>query len=203
MENLDKVADHIINKKKIPPTPWSKIIESAQNASELAPVSDDNLITAMYTQLPPARDDYGNVRITATDMDDGNFYNTATKKLHLNDYKTSGKYGHQIIALPKSLTTLIQKSLIATPRSYLFTKLDKSKPFGKMSTFVSKVFAKYSTLPASKLGINNLRHSRISHEYAKDDFNTANKKKLARQMYHSSDVAQEMYLHTSVVTGED
>jgi hypothetical protein len=91
--------------------------------------SSEHLITALYTDYAPIRDDYGDVRITNKDLDSGNFYNTKTKKLHPNDYKTSGKYGAQAISLPKALTTIIEKSILKQPRSYLFTKLDTSKPF--------------------------------------------------------------------------
>ena len=202
-KSADAVTDHIQNKKKVPPTAWSKFKNAADKAQQIVPFSNEHLITALYTDYAPIRDDYGDVRITNKDLDSGNFYNTKTKKLHLNDYKTSGKYGAQAISLPKALTTVIEKSILKQPRSYLFTKLDTSKPFGKMSNFIKKTFAKYGDIPANKAGINHLRHSRVSNEYAKEGITQADKRKLAKRMLHDSATATEMYLHQNVLTGEE
>jgi hypothetical protein len=114
-KSADAVTDHIQNKKKIPPTAWSKFKNAADKAQQIVPFSNEHLITALYTDYAPIRDDYGDVRITNKDLDSGNFYNTKTKKLHLNDYKTSGKYGTQAISLPKALTTIIEKSILKQP----------------------------------------------------------------------------------------
>ena len=202
-KSADAIEDHIQSKKKIPPTAWSKFTHAADQAAKIAPNSYEHLITALYTQIPPVRDDFGSVRITNKELDEGNYYNTKTKKLHLKEYKTSGKYGEQVFALPSSLSSLINKTLLEKPRNYLFTKLDPKKPFGKMSSFIKKTFAKFGDIPSNKAGLNHIRHSRISHEYAKNDTNAAAKRKLARRMLHSVDIAAEMYLHQNVLTGED
>lgn len=203
VNSKDQLEDHIQAKKKIPPTPWSKFRLASERAEDEDRFSQEHLITALYTEYPPIRDDYGEVRITTKDLDTGNYYNTKTKKLHLNDYKTSGKYGGQVISLPKPLTDLIHGSLLKKPRNYLFTRLDTTKPYGKMTGFVKKVFAKYADIPESKANINHLRHSYVSHEYAKADFNLAAKRKLARKMLHDVETAKNMYLSQSVLTGED
>ena len=72
-----------------------------------------------------------------------------------------------------------------------------------MSNFIKKTFSKYGDIPANKAGINHLRHSRLSNEYAKDGITQADKRKLAKRMLHSAEVATEMYLHQNVLTGEE
>jgi hypothetical protein len=77
---------------------------------------------------------------------------------------------------------IIDKSIFKQPRSFLFTKLDTSKPFGKMSNFIKKTFSKYGDIPANKAGINHRRHSRVSNEYAKEGITQADKRKLAKRI---------------------
>ena len=139
------------------------------------------LLLAMYTLIPPLRNDYYNVKIN--DGNSSNYIDLKNKILNVYCLK-SKKY--QKVLLSDELIDIINESLIVLPRKYLFTKkngdnfssaaslsvslLNLLKEFMNDKHFSFNTFrhayAEWSLKQDVKTRINaadNMMHSRLTH----------------------------------------
>jgi hypothetical protein len=156
---------------------WPDIVKAAK---QMEPDSEDHLIVSLYTLLPPLRNDFVKMKIVdeiPTDAS-GNYLivGPKTSQIVLNEFKTSRKYGTQIIDVPSKLNLIIKKYLKNYPTDVLFNTTEP-----QMSKKIGDVFEK---LLGKRVTINILRHSYIS--YMKRNEPTLKKKEeLAKSMLHS------------------
>lgn len=153
----------------------------------------EQLLLAMYTMIPPARADYGQLRIydrkpSEEQVAETPNYMVRTTRgkftLYLNEYKTSEAYGAHVKVLPEELSDVIAESLRSLPREWLFVTPRGRGPFSSGEAFSEWVRGVLSRLFDRPLSINGLRHS-----YANSlDLNTLTVRELngiARGMHHS------------------
>lgn len=163
---------------------------------ELVKGSDERLLLAMYTYIPPMRADFNRVRIyeKRVPKDVGPNYIYYTRKgdcmLQLGEYKTSKSHGIYEKMLPVDLCKEIHASLQKRPRDFLFVTHD-GRPFDKPNSYIryaNRLLAKVFHKP---LTLSMLRHSFIDQL----DFNQltiAEKEAIANDMGHTTKL-QDMY----------
>lgn len=146
---------------------WPAIL---QLTSKLAPGSKEHLLLSLLTLLPPRRQlDWFRVRVyTQANYKppaDHNYVNLGWPKPYilLVDYKTSNAYGNWYKAIPSNLMHVIQTSINAHPRDWLFvdrydTPYDDVKTFTMWSNRVLKRLCQ-----KEDVSMNTLRHSYISY----------------------------------------
>lgn len=170
--------------------------EIVQKRDELEDGSIEKLILSMYSMIAPKRADFYNCRIYKTQpkTPKTNNYmviNKKTKKLYLNEYKTSDIYGCIVEELPDELVYQIQKSLENKPRQHLFVG-NHNKPFSS-----NQVFDLYLNKQLKKIfqneyiSLNTLRHAYIIANRPSTD---NEREALSKQMGHQVST-QEDYLH--------
>jgi hypothetical protein len=132
------------SEKEVPE--WGEIIKMREEIEEKEPYTQKHLIIALYTYIPPLRDDYGEVRIKYPEEEEseseksedeeeeeekGNEFDINTGELVIREYKTKKVYGEIRINIEKEypeLYRIILESLIKNPREYLITtKENKAK----------------------------------------------------------------------------
>ena len=195
------------------------------------------LLWSLYTLQPPRRDDYWNVKVVgdvpiANDgnlhKEDGkllNYYGRKNKVLVLQNYKNNRLYKQQRYVLKtlksplgdgKKLIAVIESSLKAYPRDWLFVKMkgkQAGKPYGRLdkdsgtdtnvksglTTMIGKIAKRFPSLKEKnygrRIGINTFRHSFVSHTYLAVQITDEQKEELARNMLHSTKTASEVYLN--------
>jgi hypothetical protein len=175
---------------------WKAVLAKEKHLAESQYGSFDHLMLAMYCLIPPLRQNFGNVKIyhaTPSDPTKENFIviTPAGKgTLVLNEYKTSKRYGKFAKELPSNLIQVIQASLAANPRDYLFVKHD-GEPYTLQNSFTVTSNRTFKRLFGKNVTVSILRHSCISDT----DFNSATPQEIfdkAKSMTHSV-AMQQMY----------
>lgn len=153
------------------------------------------VIMALYTMIPPLRDDYGCLKIvhhTPTDKNE-NYYNPREGKFYLNIFKTMKKYPDEPpILFPQKLKKVVNKWIKLTgAKKYVFSKKNSDAPFagcdkpGKHTSFSSRVKWAASRWIQEKgqppITINVLRKSKASSIKTKD---IEYRMRVARAMRH-------------------
>jgi hypothetical protein len=146
---------------------WKDIITKRDS---LSIGSNERLLLALYTFLPPVRADYFEVRInppvsivkdkTKSYIQIGETGETST--LSIRDFKTVSTYKEIKHILPQELFEEIVISLANKPRKYLFTMpTDNDRPYdrGGFSKWANKVLHELFGLPVT---LTSLRHIYIS-----------------------------------------
>ena len=133
--------------------------------------------------IPPRRSlDYGLMKIRNYDTKTDNYYKGG--KFYYNRYKTSEKYGLQMIDVPKELQLLLKKWIkINNDNDYLLFSSNK-KPLSspQINRILNKVFEKH-------VSVDLLRHIYLSDKY-KNIPELMDMEKTASEMGHS--VSQAM-----------
>ncbi len=168
--------------------PYSQIVEARDT---LPKGSNERLLFAMYTYLPPLRCDFNRVRIykghaaDAKAVDNENYIVMTQKEatLHLNEYKTKKKAAQPYEKkLPEALVDEIRQSLQENPRSWLF--LDNNN-----QPFHPKSYTKWANRIFARVLKKNMTISMIRHAYINSlDFNkitVAEKEAIAKDMAHT------------------
>ena len=172
-------------------TDWLTILELKEKARGLSP--EDYLVYLLYTEIPPLRTDYINLFIYPTHRRTvySNNYIIRSKdprrwKLVLNQYKTSAKYGTQIISLPLCIVTLLEENL--TKLSGFWNPAHKyamilQKTAAQLSEQVSAIFEKLG----APLTLKELRATYIKH-FLSETRSQSEKENLSRQMLLSKPI---------------
>lgn len=169
--------------------PWKTFTDIADKLQKDKPDSIEAILARLYTEIPPMRNNFGEVKIIQDANEDdgeGNFYVQPTGTLIINDFKTKKTYDSIEAKLPKSLKSSIDKSLKAKPRKYLIVQ-QNGLPYSNLSAIISRIFG---------AGINSLRHSYISYQLIDlKKMSVREREKLAKAMGHSTSM-QLKYLRT-------
>lgn len=143
---------------------WVPFSEVRAMVKKLPERSRQRLVVAMYSYIPPVRQDLGAVRIyheTVPEEHEAN-YLLVTKKpqtmtLHIGAHKTAKKYGAIHQKLPMDLVREISASLKQEPRDWLFANRS-GKGYSKdaFGAIVNKIF---KDVFGVDLTVQILRHS--------------------------------------------
>lgn len=167
---------------------WPFILETAKQLYADPYVGDDDkLLVALYTELPPVRVDYTNLRVlrAAPSTDEGNYVVLRRKNAYikLNNHKTA-KYG----AIVNKLTPALKRRFMEYARDHPTTTTLFEMEENAMSKRITRIFRRYSD---KKIGVNILRHSYISHFLSKAP-SLRDMEDLATRMGHSI-ALQQLY----------
>lgn len=173
-------------KQKAGYVPYDQIIAARDT---LKKGSNERLLFAMYTYLPPLRCDFNRVRIYKGHVPEGekeqNYIIMTNKEatLYLNEYKTKSKATEPFEKkLPEPLVQELKVSLDENPRIWLFLD-NNNNPFHPKSytKWANRVFAR---ILKKRMTISMIRHAYINSL----DFNkitVAEKEAIARDMAHT------------------
>ena len=153
-----------------------------------------HLILCLYTQLPPQRADFGEVKFVsqheASQRGRGNCYVKSDDKkdyIVLRDYKTAATYGRRVLPLPHDLVGVVRDSLQRFPRAYLVAAAgDPQAPAGKAA--VARWLG--GVLKEARLGCNLLRKI-VTTEFNKRGEPGA--AELTKRMAHRSETSALCY----------
>lgn len=134
---------------------WAQVL-AARDANP------DNLLLAMYTYIPPVRADYNKVHlITEGDSvpKNGNYILMGSEyKLVLQEFKTAKTYRTIEHVFPEELKGVLDRSLKAKPREYLFVGKITKEP-QSAAVFASWASQALSRLIGKKTSLTALRHA--------------------------------------------
>lgn len=160
--------------------------------------SDEQLLLAIYTMIPPVRSDYDKVKIyyTQGDYRDNHIVLNNNPYIILENYKTAKRYHILKIHIPNELETVIKESLKLKPREYLFVRKNGT-------TYTSNTFNKWANRTLKKLfdnkniSLTTLRHIYISRRDLKlEERSGLQRKEIAKIMGHSVEQQQKYLWHT-------
>ena len=146
-DELKKNADLLYKKKQLTPSDLQQI----QNFIIIA------LLGGIY--IPPRRSkDYVDFVIKSPDTATDNFLNK--KKMVFNSYKTAKTYGQQMVDIPTTLASILNKWIKINPTKWLLfdAKMDKLSNV-KLNQRLNKIFGE------KKVGVNQLRHTFLTNKF--------------------------------------
>lgn len=151
------------------------------------------LLIAFYTMIPPMRADYGNVKIIVfgETIDEPNVIvmNDKQAVMRISEFKTAKQVGPVKQVLPAQLRRLLEVSLKANPRSYVFG------PFTKGDYFSSWANKKLSELFDVPFTLTMFRHAYINNLQI-DRITVEDRKHIAYLMGQSFNATeQDLYRH--------
>jgi hypothetical protein len=179
--------------------PWEDIIAWRDSEDFKSVPIESRLLVGLYTYMPPQRLDYTPMRVVTrlpktleTDM---NYLIIGLKRARFvfHSYKTAKIYGDRMIEAPKPLVALLNEYLGTRRKGFLFEKKDKPWTENKLGTHIRLVYLdKFGKI----FGVNNLRHSYITHEN-KGAPSLAAMKESATAMGHDL-ITHQAYRHISL-----
>jgi hypothetical protein len=131
------------------------------------------IILALFNLIAPRRSkDYVDFKIRNVDKDKDNYMEKG--KFVFNSYKTAKTYGKQEVAIPRELTTIINKWIKINPTDYLLFDSNMNPLTAvKLNQRLNRIF------DGKKIAVNALRHSYLTDKYAE---NSKMNKKLEDDM---------------------
>jgi integrase len=176
---------------------WPLVLKTVEDIG--AAVSDlasyqEYLIVSLYTELPPLRLDYAEMKVLPAEPNtlEGNYliFGGATKKPYilLTQYKTARRYGEQRIALPKKLVAIVKEWRKMQDTEYLLVSpaSNNAMPAWELGQTITRVFEKHL---GKSVGVSVLRHSYITW-MRRDDLAPKKSNQLAKDMLHSVGMSQ-------------
>ncbi|HEY9706420.1 MAG TPA: hypothetical protein V6C58_28560, partial [Allocoleopsis sp.] len=161
--------------------------EMREKVKTLPMGSEERMLLAIYTYIPPVRSDYGRLRIYYDRVPrnpESNYLLLSPEdaKIHIGDHKTVSTNGNILQSIPHELFMEITEHLQFHPeKKYLFEGRN-GKPFQKNS-FVKHTGRKFLEVFKKPVTVNTIRHAFINHL----DFNRLSiqeKKTIAERMGH-------------------
>ena len=153
-----------------------KELQNSKISKKITEAQYDNLlntvILSLYVLIQPRRNqDYLNMEITNnsnTEDKDKNYLDLKKEQFIFNDYKTSKKYGQQIIEIPKELLEVLKKYIKCHPHKMLLKK--ENIPFlvyfdGKPLKSINSITRILNKIFNKKIGSSMLRHIFLSSKY--------------------------------------
>jgi hypothetical protein len=204
LEHYSETIKSLIKKneeseKTVRAVDWNVFLEIAKGYEKASRYSQEHLISALYTQLPVVRDDWGKVKIIDGKVNkiplskkgsqgNLNYYLPLEHKLVFQTYKGSLKKGDTIIRVNDKLAEIIDGSLQKNPRDWLMTqngnRTNEIYASGKLSKLVKDIMRDEDR--PNGYTIREMRHSICTHLYKdvdKQKFSTF--AEFAHQMMHS------------------
>ena len=188
--------NEMTEKEKANMLSWPKIKQIKPTTSH------DKAIVGVYVDIPPRRLDYRIMKLTTTsdDLDENFNYIVCNRDIPKSfifmNYKTAKTFGRQEFKIPRGLAIKLKAYISETGLTsgdYLFGKT-KDAPYVSFSTYVSKIFKKYTD---KNLSVNLIRHSFISSFLRKKNLSISDKKEVSAKMAHSLQM-QEKYNRVNV-----
>ena len=181
-EPTDKQKDMVV--------PFEKLIEKLETLKKSTP---EHLLLAFYTKVPPVRAEYFEMKLIFEEDDipeDGNYIIMKDGKLVIHDFKASASRPTIETTISDEVMGWVRRSLVNTPRKYLFIMPTENKPFGRtaFSNWACRTLTRIFKKP---MNLTVLRHIYITHMIAIKTPVTE-LKELAKNMGHSR-AAQRMY----------
>lgn len=166
---------------------WSDILESASN---LKPNSLEQVTLALYTIIPPRRQqDYWKLLLNGNDSDSTGHFDLISNPptITVTSFKTVDKYDTYSATIPESLVEIVKNYVKARKNSsiYLFCKKN-GEAYGTLSSFTdanNKTIKRALNHPHAS--INSLRHAAASMVAVDPNMLRGEKKKWALAMGHS------------------
>ena len=189
---------------------WSDIVKKRQELANTKYASKEHLILALYTYIPPLRQDFGFVKILFDKppliQEKGNYIvlsKTANKPsfLVLNDYKTTKTFPQYRKDLPKPLVDIIIKSLEMNPREYLFVN-SEGLPFKNKKRYGENINRTLLSIFGVPLTPSLIRHSETIFERTLN-LSPAQEEQMAKDMRHSLTVHNRYRLSESYFTNKN
>jgi hypothetical protein len=179
--------------------PFDEVIKK-RNSLDIG--SNERLLLAMYTMIPPVRSDYDKVSIYYHDKsvnnDNENYLVMGNAPyIVLNKYKTSKTYKDNKIVLPKELIKEIKESLKKNKREYLFVSSRNNKPYEKSNSFNKWANRVLKNLFNKDFSLKLLRNIYITRRDLKlEEKSGLERNKIAKIMGHSVSTQQNYLWHT-------
>jgi len=155
--------------------------------------SNERLLMAMYTMIPPARADYFATQLVHNDEvpEEKNYIRIRGDSMEctLTDFKTAKQFKQIVNLFPPELVAEVKASLDKTPRQYLFVNAN-GKPHTRNS-FVLWSGRALARLLDMKFTLVFFRHAFVTNFFATHDMNTTTDeevKSISDKMGHSTEM---------------
>lgn len=170
---------------------WNDVIKKREQLAKDNYASREHLILAMYSHIPPLRQDFYNVKLLpkmpfGSKANQGNFLVIKARSpcvLVLNEFKTDTTFKRYYKEMPPELCKIIHKSLLEYPRDYLFVD-SQNKPYDKFDSFCKLINRSLQDIFEKPVTVTMLRHSFIIDE-RKRNVSPGEEEDTARDMLHS------------------
>ena len=193
--------------------PWSDILAFAKDIKKHRPI--ERILFSLYTLTPPRRiNDYCLMKITPWKDEEErikhNWFNPKEKIFEFNVYKTFSDYGRITLNVPTLLVSVINswvKSEKIKPNNLLFRQQEENKAY-QPNTFGNMVRGAFKAITGNSLGVNLLRHSKITEFEASHPI-LQERQDLAHYMSHSVSVQLRYSKHNrgandiDIIEGDD
>lgn len=168
---------------------WSTILKKYEFIKTKSYASLDHVTLAMYTLLPPRRqNDYWKLLVEPDDSKDSTGYlDLSADKPYIcvTEYKTASVFKEWKKDLPEELVQILKKYLKDRSSDYLFCKQD-GNPYTSLYSFTSannQIIKR--VLGSANVSVNTLRHSAASFVNMNPTMLRKDKKQYAYDMGHS------------------
>ena len=194
-ENWVPIQDHYdsnepTDKQKEMVVPFEELIEALGKLKKGTP---EHLLLAFYTKVPPVRAEYFEMKLIFEDdkiPEEGNYIIMKEGKLVIHDFKANKTCPTIETIISDEVMVWVRRSLVNTPRKYLFVTPKESKPFERtaFSNWACRTLTRIFKKP---MNLTVLRHIYITHMIAIKT-PVSELKQLAKNMGHSR-TTQRMY----------
>jgi len=161
--------------------------------------SNERLLMAMYTMIPPARADYFATQLVYNDEvpEEKNYIRIRGDSMEctLTDFKTAKQFKQIVNPFPPELVAEVKASLDKNPRQYLFVNAN-GKPHTRNS-FVLWSGRALGRLLDMKFTLVFFRHAFVTNFFATHDMNTTTDeevKSISDKMGHSTENVQSLQM---------
>ena len=152
-------------------------------------IIQQHLILKLYSEIPPIRNDYAQMKVYHNKNIKGeNYIDLTNKKIILNNYKTDKTYGEKQIELNNNIIQLIKRWINITGNEYLLINIRDKNPMTSngFTKYINKIFK------PKKVSTTILRKLYLSEKYPVIH-NRKDMKKDAYIMGHSISTQQSIY----------
>ena len=180
-QELDKQIKEL--EDKINKYDMSKLTKSQEDTIQ------QHLLLLLYTEIPPMRNDYAQMKVYhEKELKGENYIHLKKKVIILNKYKTSKTYGEKEIEIPNEIIKLIKRWIDITENEYLLINIRDRNPMTNngLTKYLNKIFK------PKKVSTTLLRKLYLSEKYPVVH-DRKDMKKDAYIMGHSLDTQQGIY----------
>jgi len=178
LQNKIKELEDKINKYDM-----SKLTKSQED------IIQQHLLLLLYTEIPPMRNDYAQMKVYhEKEVKGENYIHLKKKVIILNKYKTSKTYGEKEIDISDKIIKLIKRWVDITTNEYLLINIRDRNPMTNngLTKYLNKIFK------PKKVSTTLLRKLYLSEKYPVVH-DRKDMKKDAYIMGHSLDTQQGIY----------
>lgn len=162
--------------------------------------SQERLLLFMYTEIPPVRNDYSQLRIFKKspyfDIKNYIVISNTENYIVLNEFKTDKTYKQIRIDIPDLLLKEITESIKLTPREYLFISNRTSKKYNSANSFLQWINRTLKDIFNNSMSLTTLRHIYISRrDLLLEQQSGTKRKEISEIMGHSLNQQQKYLWH--------